>query len=164
MAAAPDNDDFFQQPADAGTVDATHSEVATAPPRLGVLAELSVEEFDSVARSAQLTFVVPGGTICSQGDQADRFFIVVDGTVEVERDGELLATLADGAFFGESALLVGGRRSATVRALTPCSIWSIDYAAFDAAVAHHLLADDEHGPEAARRIDATPPTAFDEPT
>jgi CRP-like cAMP-binding protein len=163
VAAASDNDDFFQQPVASGEVDATHPEVATAPPRLGVLAELSVEEFDSVARSARLAFVAPGGTICTQGERADRFFIVVDGTVQVDRDGELLATLTDGAFFGESALLVGGRRSATVRALTACSIWSIDYAAFDAAVAHHLLADEHHGPEAARRIEATPPTAFDEP-
>lgn len=163
MAAASDNEDFFQRPADVGEVDATHSDVATAPPRLGVLAELSVEEFDSVARSARLAFVAPGGAICTQGEAADRFFIVVDGTVEVERDGKLLATLTDGAFFGESALLVGGRRSATIRALTPCSIWSIDYAAFDAAVAHHLLADAQHGPEAARRIDATPSAAFDEP-
>lgn len=131
------------------------------PPRLGMLADLSDEEFDAVARSAKLTHVAAESMIFRHGDAADRFFIVVDGLVDVERDDEVLATLGPGAFFGESALLVQGRRSASVIAIADTSLWSISYDAFDAAMAHHLLAGDT-GSEAARRIAQTPRGAFDE--
>jgi CRP-like cAMP-binding protein len=131
------------------------------PPRLGMLAELSDAEFDQVARAAKLAHVDDGTVVFHQGDEADRFFVLVDGAVEVERDGEVLATLGPGAFFGESALLVKGRRSATVRCASACSLWSVSYEAFDAAVSHHLLADAERGAEAQRRIAQTPDGAFE---
>ena len=158
------DDDFFQFGGDddAEVVPPSRQE-RLLPPRLGMLAELSDEEFDEVARAAKLSFQTQGTVVFEQGDEADRFFILVDGTVEVERDGELLATLGPGAFFGESALLVKGRRSATITTMSDCSLWSISYAAFDAALQHHLLADEERRAEAERRIAETPAGAFGEP-
>jgi CRP-like cAMP-binding protein len=126
-----------------------------------MLAELSDDEFDQVARSAKLAMVEPDTIVFRQGDDADRFFILVDGGVEVERDGEVLATLGPGAFFGESALLVRGVRSATVTTVSESSLWSVSYEAFDAAMSHHLLADEVHGAEAERRIAETPRGAFE---
>jgi CRP-like cAMP-binding protein len=164
MGGADIDDDFFQ------TSDAGAEEVVPAtkqprllPPRLGLLADLSDEEFDEVARAAKLSFQPQGTVVFEQGDEADRFFILVDGLVEVQRDGELLATLGPGAFFGESALLVKGRRSATITTSTDSSLWSVSYAAFDAAVSHHLLADEERRAEAERRIAETPAGAFETP-
>lgn len=130
------------------------------PPRLGMLAELDDAEFDEVARAAKLAHLEPDTEVFRQGDDADRFFIVVDGAVEVERDGEVLASLGPGAFFGESALLVKGRRSATVTTVARSSLWSISYEAFERAVSHHLLANAEHAAEAERRIAQTPEHAF----
>lgn len=159
-----DLDDFFAPgDADPEPFDAAGSAQRMVPPRLGMLAELSDEEFDQVARAAKLAHVASGTEVFAQGDEADRFFILVEGAVQVERDGELLATLGPGAFFGESALLVQGRRSATVATATDSSLWSISYEAFAAAVSHHLLADAEHRAEAERRIAQTPDHAFDEP-
>ncbi len=159
--ADTDIDDFFQ--AGDGDPDPTVPELPqqrAVPPRLGMLADLDDEEFDQVARSAKLTFVQADAVVFSQGDEADRFFILVDGGVEVQRDGEVLATLGPGAFFGESALLVRGARSATVTTIADSSLWSVSYEAFDEAMSHHLMADAEHGPEAARRIAETPHGAF----
>jgi CRP-like cAMP-binding protein len=157
-------DDYFG-PGDTGSSSdagpaATGPVPRLLPPRLGMLADLSDEEFDHVARVAKLAHVDADVIVFHQGDDADRFFILVDGAVEVERDGTVLASLGPGAFFGESALLVKGRRSATVTSLAPCSLWSISYDAFDAAVSHHLLADAERGAEAERRIAETPGHAF----
>src|SRR4051812_46700038 len=106
-------DDFFQfEGAADPVVDVDFSNgPVPVPPRLGLLATLSHEEFDVVARSATLKFLEPDTVVFKQGEEADRFFILVDGAVEIERDGEVLATLGAGAFFGESALLVRGRRS-----------------------------------------------------
>lgn len=155
-----DFDDFFG-PGDADPVASEpQPQPRMLPPRLGMLADLSDQEFDHVARAAKLTHVEPGTVVFRQGDDADRFFILVDGGVEVDRDGELLATLGPGAFFGESALLVKGRRSASVTAVAQCSLWSVSYDAFEAAVSHHLLADAERGAEAERRIAETPEHAF----
>jgi CRP-like cAMP-binding protein len=63
----------------------------------------------------------PAGTvIIRQGEQADAFFIITTGSVEVVKDGhpEILATLKDGDYFGEIGLIQNVPRTATVRAVT----------------------------------------------
>lgn len=160
--ADEDIDDFFQSSgAGEPTAELEAKPHRPLPPRLGILAELSDEEFDHVARAAKLAMVDADTVVFRQGDDADRFFILVDGGVEVERDGEVLASLGPGAFFGESALLVRGARSATVTTIAASSLWSVSYDAFNEAMSHHLLADDVHGPEAERRIAETPRAAFE---
>jgi CRP-like cAMP-binding protein len=63
---------------------------------------------------------VPAGTrLTVQGRYAREFFVIADGYAEVRRDGELLATLGPGEFFGELGLLEGYARTATVVAATP---------------------------------------------
>lgn len=159
-------DDFFQQEDEQD--DESRAPFVAAPrmvpPRLGMLAQLDDDEFDMVARAARLNHVDSGTVVVRQGDEADRFFMLIDGAVEVSRDGAPLATLGPGAFFGESALLVRGRRSATVTALADSSIWSVSYEAFDQAMSRHLLADDEARREAERRITETPVGGFDAPS
>lgn len=44
-------------------------------------------------------------------------FILLDGVLEVEIDGETVAELGSGAVLGELAVLGDGRRTATLRAL-----------------------------------------------
>jgi len=166
VRADDDADEFFQFEGAASAQPAAGDapEPPRVPPRLGLLAELTIPEFDEVARAAKLSHVLADTVVFTQGNHADRFFILVDGSVEVIRDSESLATLGPGAFFGESALLVGGRRSATIQTLTECTLWSISYVAFDGAVSHHLMADPAAGAEATRRIDGAPPGAFDHPS
>lgn len=158
-------DDFFQasDAADDAATEAVPSMPRALPPRLGLLEPLTDDEFDAVARAAKLTFPEGDHTVFEQGAEADRFYILVEGMVEVVRDGELLATLGPGSFFGESSLLVGGRRSATIRTVTASALWSVSYEAFGAAVSHHLLADELAGHEARSRIEETPHHAFGAP-
>ncbi|MCW2927204.1 MAG: transporter [Thermoleophilia bacterium] len=159
-------DDFFQS-ADAAADGPSGPEGPATPralpPRLGLLEPLSDEEFDAVARAAKLAFPEAEVEVFAQGSEADRFYILVEGMVEVVRDGELLATLGPGSFFGESSLLVGGRRSATIRTVTSSALWSVSYEAFRGAVSHHLLADELAGHEVRARIDSTPEHAFGSP-
>jgi voltage-gated potassium channel len=58
---------------------------------------------------------VPSGWyLLNQGSSPVGFFVVVEGHVEVQREGAAVATLGPGEFFGEIALLEGDRRTATV--------------------------------------------------
>jgi hypothetical protein len=70
--------------------------------------------------------------IMTEGEAADHIVLVLDGMVEVEVGGTLLATLGPGAIVGERAFLEQGRRTATVRALTDCRI--VSYLAADLPV------------------------------
>src|SRR5689334_1391479 len=64
-----------------------------------------------------------GARLCEQGRPGDDFFVILEGRVEVARDGRRVRTLGPNAFFGEIALLrsLGGKvaRTATVTALGP---------------------------------------------
>ncbi|MBN2719297.1 MAG: cyclic nucleotide-binding domain-containing protein [Deltaproteobacteria bacterium] len=64
-------------------------------------------------------------TIVSDGDHGDSFFIIISGSVEVFKNGESLATLEEGAFFGEMAMLFPGPRQATVVTVEPCDLFEI---------------------------------------
>jgi Cyclic nucleotide-binding domain len=73
--------------------------------------------------------VKTGATILAEGEAADDIVLLLDGMVEVEAGGTVLAQLGPGAVLGERASLEQGRRTATVRALTDCRI--VSYRAAD---------------------------------
>lgn len=55
-----------------------------------------------------------GEAIVSAGEPGDELYVVLEGSVRVERDGRLVRALAEGELFGEIAVLDGGRRTADV--------------------------------------------------
>jgi CRP/FNR family transcriptional regulator, cyclic AMP receptor protein len=60
-----------------------------------------------------------GGVIVRQGEIGTGFFVIAEGGARVIRDGELLARLGPGNFFGELSVLDGGPRVAQVVADGP---------------------------------------------
>jgi hypothetical protein len=66
--------------------------------------------------------VKEGKAIVQQGDASTDLFLVLNGVVTVEVDGEPVAELGPGAVLGERAVLEGGRRTATVKAVTDCKL------------------------------------------
>jgi CRP/FNR family transcriptional regulator, cyclic AMP receptor protein len=73
-----------------------------------------------VARLADEVHVPAGYGLTEQGGYAHEFFVVVEGTADVLRDGRLVGTLGPGDFFGEVGLLGRGwTRTATVVATSP---------------------------------------------
>ncbi len=65
-----------------------------------------------------------GRTLVEQGDSGDSLFLLLDGVLRVEVDGEPLVELGPGALLGERAALEGGQRTSTLRAVTACSVAS----------------------------------------
>ncbi len=81
----------------------------------------------------------PGDAICTFGELGDKMFFINKGSVEVvSEDGQkVYATLKDGDFFGEIALLLMQPRNATIRATDYCDLYSLDKDSFDKAIAHY---------------------------
>jgi hypothetical protein len=60
----------------------------------------------------------PDETLVEQGAPGDELYLVLDGVLAVEIDGEEVAEIGPGAIVGEKALLEGGTRTASLRART----------------------------------------------
>ena len=77
---------------------------------------LSKKELARLAQGTEDLELASGTVLCREGGLAREFFVLVDGTVEVTKDGERLATLGGGDFVGEIALINHSPRTATVTA------------------------------------------------
>jgi len=101
---------------------------------------LGAPEIDRLAIRLLVTRYLPGDTIVRQGERGDRFYILVDGHVDVSREeaggSRHLATLGPGNVFGEMALLDQAPRSATVRALTAVETYTLSEADFGDLLRH----------------------------
>jgi MFS family permease len=69
---------------------------------------------EQLASASQLCPLPPGVDVVVQGAPAHAFYAVVDGRVVVHRDGQEVAHLAQGDWFGERGLLDSAPRNATV--------------------------------------------------
>jgi Cyclic nucleotide-binding domain len=63
-----------------------------------------------------------GKALTKQGEPGNEVFLLLDGVLSVEVDGESLAELGPGAILGERAVLEGGVRTSTLRAVTRCKV------------------------------------------
>lgn len=110
--------------------------------RASPFARLPDDTVWSLARQLETRGVQAGETIVREGDEADSFYLVRSGKLEVRRGTKRLAVLQGGDSFGEVAILTGGRRNATVRALEDTQLLCLSRSDFEATVGAHVgLAD-----------------------
>jgi CRP-like cAMP-binding protein len=110
--------------------------------RASPFARLPDDTVWSLARQLEARDAPAGDVVVREGDEADRFYVVRSGRLEVRRGAKRLAVLHGGDSFGEVAILTGGRRNATVQALEDSQLLSLSRSDFEATVhAHAGLAD-----------------------
>jgi CRP-like cAMP-binding protein len=104
--------------------------------RVPLFAGLGHRELEELGTLADEIDVDDGRVLTREGESGHEFFIVLDGKVEVDVKGEVVATLGGGDFLGEIALIDGKPRSATTRAVGPTRLLVVGHREF------HQLMDD----------------------
>jgi CRP-like cAMP-binding protein len=66
-----------------------------------------------------------GHQILRQGQSGYAFYLLAHGSVEVAQDGVMIRQLGAGDYFGELAILGGGRRTAAVTAIDEVEVWAL---------------------------------------
>jgi CRP-like cAMP-binding protein len=84
-----------------------------------LFSQCSKQELALVAGIADEIDLAEGKELTKQGAPAREFFVLVDGTADVLKEGERINTLSAGDFFGEIALVHHSPRTATVKATSP---------------------------------------------
>jgi hypothetical protein len=95
------------------------TEVETALER-----QLSAEIMRSGAASKPIRLDVDA-TLTEQGEPGNELYLLLDGVLAVEVDGETVAEIGPGAILGERAVVEGGKRTATLRAVTASKVVSV---------------------------------------
>ena len=93
---------------------------------------LTHKELAFVAQQTDELDVRAGKVLAKEGDLGREFFVVESGTAEVTKDGEHIADMGPGDFFGEIALIAEERRTATVTATSDMLIIVMSRAGFRA--------------------------------
>ncbi|MBV8300391.1 MAG: cyclic nucleotide-binding domain-containing protein [Candidatus Dormibacteraeota bacterium] len=79
-----------------------------------------------------------GAVLVEQGDEGKELFLLLDGVLSVEVNGEAIAQVGPGAVLGERALIEQGQRTSTLRAMSPCRVAVAGADDIDREVLHTL--------------------------
>ncbi len=103
----------------------TAHEALAALRRVEFLSVLPADVLEPLAGRAEHVSVAAGERVFSQGDEGDRFYVVVAGSASIAVDEQEAAVAGPGDFFGEIALIRDVPRTATVTAREALELWAI---------------------------------------
>jgi len=90
-----------------------------------LFAGLTLDQRASVAGACDELEVEDGTVLVREGDFGHAVFAITSGTADVLQDGAVINSLGTGDYFGEVAVMSGGRRSASVVATSPLTLVTI---------------------------------------
>jgi predicted MFS family arabinose efflux permease len=119
---------------DRGAVDPARIALLRGIPFMAPLPEATLERLSGRVTPIP---VAAGELVFSAGDVGDRFYIVERGEVEVLDGDGVVATIGEGGYFGEIALVRNVSRTAGIRARSDADLLALDRDEFIAAVTGH---------------------------
>jgi CRP-like cAMP-binding protein len=109
-------------------------------------AGLPEHELEAVTRVATVLDVPVGDALTTEGDFGHALYIVQSGAAEVTRNGAPVGSIGPGDVVGEVAVLVSGRRTASIVATSPLTVVAL--------FKRDVWSLERDAPEAARRVQA----------
>jgi CRP/FNR family cyclic AMP-dependent transcriptional regulator len=100
---------------------------ATQLKRIPIFADVPEEDLSVITTFATTEEVPEGKTIVREGDYANAFMAIEEGTARVTRDGQEVGQLGPGDIFGEIGVLEKERRTATVDATSRVRLIKIEH-------------------------------------
>lgn len=122
----------------------SHDSKVEALKRAPLFEGLDRHELEELAKRTDDLDFAAGKVLCKQGEAGSDFFVIMDGEVEVTRDGQPVAISGGAEFFGEVSLVEDIPRTATVTTTTPVRCFVLTRGRF-----LHLL-DDQ--PDVERKV------------
>lgn len=113
-----------------------------------VFGQLSPSQLDQIAGISDERHVDTGAALCREGEFGSETFVIASGEVAVEVGGRRMSLAGPGAVLGDWAMFKGGRRSATLRAVTAVAAVVVDAPDVDALLAAVPAAARHIGPSA----------------
>ncbi len=111
---------------------------ADALSRVDFLGQMQHDDVLALAKSSRTRVFHHGEVIVRAGDSSTELYVLASGEcVVTNAQGRELARLGPGDFFGEMALLTGEPRSATVSAVTPCTLHVLQAETFRTVIARY---------------------------
>ena len=127
--------------------------------KMPLFAGFDRKELAALAERFDEQSFLPEHGVLTEGMSGMEFFIILDGNAEVVHDGNVIATLAPGDFFGEVAVLDGGPRTASVRATERLRTLGLPNGAFKQLLLDYPLMAVNLLPQVIRRFRAVMTTA-----
>jgi CRP-like cAMP-binding protein len=90
-----------------------------------LFADLDDRSLQAVAVLAREQTHRAGEVLMLEGEPGDEFYVLVDGTVRIERGGRTIRSLAPGGFLGEIALVERRPRTATATAVSDVTVLAL---------------------------------------
>jgi CRP/FNR family cyclic AMP-dependent transcriptional regulator len=104
--------------------------------RVPLFAGVEPKQLEEISQITDEIDAPAGTALTHEGRHEGYFFVILSGSVLVERGGQTINTLGTGDFLGEIALVDGGPRTATATTVTPSRLIRLSHQRF-----HQLLGD-----------------------
>jgi CRP-like cAMP-binding protein len=102
---------------------------------VALFADLDERSLDAVGVLAREIEVPADHVLMLEAEPGEAFYLIVEGTIRVERAGGVVRSMTAGGFLGEIALLEGGPRTATATCVTDCRLLVIQRHEFERLMA-----------------------------
>jgi CRP-like cAMP-binding protein len=104
--------------------------------RVPLFSSASKAQLAEIASIADEIDLPEGKVIIKEGDTGREFFVLIEGTADVERGGRKVAAIGPGDFVGEIALIAKTPRNATITTTSPVRTLVITDRAFRQLLDH----------------------------
>ena len=128
--------------------------------KVPLFATCNRRDIEQIGALAELVDLPAGQVIVHQGATGHEFFVVAEGALRVERDGQVINRLGPGQFAGEIALIDGRPRTASVVVDEPSKVLLIGHREFNSLVEQYPTIQLNILQVLAKRVRATDPESI----